>query len=253
MNDPFGSPQSVLVLGGTSEIAHHILRLLVERRARTVVLAARDPHGAESIAGDLLARGATCVYAVPFDARDPSTHRKVIDDVFERHGDMDLVLFAFGALGPPHLVHEDPVVAAEVASVNYVGAVSAGVAVAARMRRQGHGVMVALSSVAGARVRRDNYVYGSAKAGMDGFFQGLGDALEGSGVRVLIVRPGFVRTRMTAGMRPAPFATTPDEVARQVVRGLEEGADVVWVPPLLRSVMAVLRVLPRPLFRRLGR
>jgi decaprenylphospho-beta-D-erythro-pentofuranosid-2-ulose 2-reductase len=122
---------------------------------------------------------------------------------------------------------------------------------ARRLRDQGHGTLVVLSSVAGERVRSANFVYGSSKAGLDGFCQGLGDALVGSGVRVLIVRPGFVPTKMTAGRDRAPFSTTPEQVAEVVVRGLQSGAEVVWSPPVLRWVMAVARHLPRAVFRRL--
>jgi decaprenylphospho-beta-D-erythro-pentofuranosid-2-ulose 2-reductase len=253
VNDAFGHPQSVLVLGGTSEIGQAIVRLLAGHRARTVVLAARDPERAEPFAGELRVRGVDCVETVAFDALDTASHGQVIDAAFERYGDIDLVLFAFGLLGDPDRVHEDPVAATEVASVNYTGAVSAGIAVARNLRRQGHGTIVALSSVAGGRVRADNFVYGSAKAGMDGFFLGLSDALAGTGVRVLVVRPGFVHTRMTTGRAPAPFATTPEEVARHTLRGLETGATVVWAPPVLRSVMGVVGLLPRPVFRRLPR
>ena len=115
---------------------------------------------------------------------------------------------------------------------------------------QGHGTIVVLSSVAGERVRKSNYVYGASKAGLDGFAQGLGDALQGTGARVMVVRPGFVHTKMTAGRKPAPFSTTPDAVADAVVRGLEKGAETIWAPPALRFVMSGMRHLPRPLWRK---
>ena len=124
-------------------------------------------------------------------------------------------------------------------------------AVADRMRDQGHGTIAVLSSVAGERVRKSNFPYGASKAGLDGFCQGLGDFLHGTGVDVLVVRPGFVHTKMTAGMKPAPFATTPDKVAGAVVAGLRRGAHTVWAPPALRFMMMGLRHLPRPLFRRI--
>jgi short-subunit dehydrogenase len=124
---------------------------------------------------------------------------------------------------------------------------------ATRMRRQGHGALVVFSSVAGIRVRRANYVYGSAKAGLDGFAGGLADALAGSGVRLLLVRPGFVIGRMTAGMHPAPLSSTPEQVAAATVAALRRGRGEVWVPPLLRPMFAVMRVLPRALWRRLPR
>lgn len=253
MNDVHGSPQSVLVLGGTSEIALAVLRRLVARRARTIVLAGRDPEGLRRVADELVARGASCVETVVFEATDPAGHAAAVDDVFDRHGDIDLVLVAFGVLGIQEALERDPLAAVQVAQVNYVASVSVGLAAAARLRAQGHGNLVALSSVAAERPRRSNFVYGSSKAGMDAFFRGLGDSLRGSGARVLVVRPGFVHTRMTAGMAPLPFATTPDAVAAAVVRGLETGAETVWVPSVLRWVMAALRHLPGPLFRRVAR
>ena len=124
-------------------------------------------------------------------------------------------------------------------------------AISARLRAQGHGTIVALSSVAGERVRKSNFVYGSSKAGVDAFYQGLGDALRGRGVHVMIVRPGFVTTKMTEGLEPAPLSTTPDAVAQAIAQGLERGRDTVWVPPTLRYVMSGLRHLPRSVFRRL--
>jgi decaprenylphospho-beta-D-erythro-pentofuranosid-2-ulose 2-reductase len=124
-------------------------------------------------------------------------------------------------------------------------------AVAGRMRRQGHGRIVVLSSVAGERARRANFIYGSSKSGLDAFSQGLADALVGTGVGVTIVRPGFVVGRMTEGMTPAPFATTPAAVADAVVRGIESGAAIVYVPPVLRWVFAVMRHLPRAVWRRM--
>ena len=111
--------------------------------------------------------------------------------------------------------------------------------------------MIVLSSVAAERARRSNAIYGAAKAGLDALAQGLADSLAGSGVRVLVVRPGFVRTRMTAGLEAAPFATSPDAVAEAAVKALAGRAHTVWVPPSLRYVFAVLRHLPRPIYRRL--
>jgi decaprenylphospho-beta-D-erythro-pentofuranosid-2-ulose 2-reductase len=252
MNDAHGSPQTVVVFGGSSDIARAVLQKLAARRTRTVVLAGRDPAALEAAAGALREAGVTTVETVAFEALDTDAHAGLVDGVFDRHGDVDLVLVAFGELGDQAAMENDPPAAARLARVNYVASVSIGLAVAARLRAQGHGNLVALSSVAAERPRRSNFVYGSSKAGMDSFFRGLGDALRGSGARVVVVRPGFVRTRMTAGMAPAPFATTPDAVAAGVVRALETGAETVWVPAVLRWVMTVLRHLPAPLFRRLG-
>lgn len=252
MNDAHGSPQTVLVFGGTSEIARSILARLVARRTRAVILAGRDPAGLETVAGELRAAGADLVETVAFEAADTDGHAALVDGVFRRHGDVDLVLFAVGQLGDQAALELDPAAAARLVGVNYTAAVSVGLAVGARLQAQGHGNLVALSSVAAERPRRSNFVYGSSKAGLDAFFRGLGDALAGSGARVVVVRPGFVRTRMTAGLAAAPFATTPQVVADGVVRALETGAATVWAPPVLRGVMTVLRHLPGPVFRRIG-
>lgn len=250
MKDATGSPQSVLVLGATSEIAGAVTRRLVGRRSRRLVLAGRDPVGLERVAEEMRDAGAADVATLGFDATDMASHREVVDKAFAG-GDIDLALVAFGVLGTQETDEHDPEAAARVVTTNFTGAVSTGVAVADRMRAQGHGTIVVLSSVAGERARRSNFVYGSSKAGLDAFYQGLADSLVGTGVTVMVVRPGFVRTRMTAGMSPAPMSTTAEEVADAVVRGLERGSGTVWVPAQLRAVMVVLRHLPRPLFRRL--
>lgn len=251
MQDALGGVQTVLVLGGGSEIAQATLRRLVANRTRTIVLAARRPDSLRAAADELRALGATRVEVVAFDAEATDTHEALIDDCVDRVGDLDLVLVAFGVLGDQAEAERDPAVAAEIARINYVGAVSVSVPLASRLRAQGHGIIVVLSSVAGERARRSNFVYGSSKAGLDALFQGLGDSLVGTGVRVLIVRPGFVHTKMTAGLDPAPLATTPEAVADAIVGGIERGTEIVWVPPALRVVMSVLRHAPRAVFRRL--
>ena len=252
MRDALGAVQSVLVLGGGSEIALAIVDRLVATRCRTVVLAVRDPAAVTPAVERLRSAGASTVEAVAFDALEPASHQAVIDDVVERHGDLDMVLLAFGVLGDQATFDADPVAAAEAARANYVGSVSASLAAAERFRQQGHGVLLVLSSVAGMRTRADNYVYGSTKAGLDAFALGLGDALVGTGARVVVVRPGFVHTKMTEGMPPAPFSTTPEKVADAVVAGLAKGREVIWAPPVVGPVFAVLKLLPRPLWRRIS-
>ena len=251
MNDALGSPQSVLLLGGGSEIGLAITRRLVARRARTVILAGRGPEVLKPAADDLRAAGADSVDVVAFDALATDTHDAFVDDVFARHGDIDLVLMAFGVLGDQEEAERDTDAALAVLRTNFVGAVSVALPVARRLKAQGHGTLLVLSSVAAERARRANFVYGSSKAGLDAFSQGLGDSLAASGARVVVVRPGFVHTKMTAGRRPAPLSTTPEAVADAVVRGLEKGAETIWAPPPLRFVMSAMRHLPRPLWRKI--
>jgi decaprenylphospho-beta-D-erythro-pentofuranosid-2-ulose 2-reductase len=167
------------------------------------------------------------------------------------YGDLDIVVQAFGRLGADD--GDDPEAGARLAEVNYVGAVSSGLAVARQLKAQGHGTLVVLSSVAGVRTRPSNFVYGSTKAAQDAFATGLGHWLHGSGARVLTVRPGYVRSSMSAGVPEAPFAVDPADVADATVKGLRRGADVVWAPGILRLVFAVLRFVPGPIWRRLDR
>ena len=255
MKDSLGSVQSVLVLGGGSEIALATVRELVARRATTVVLAARQPDALDAELKELRelagARPNVTIETVRFDADALDTHDAFVDGVFDRFGDFDVVLIAFGVLGEQSRAERDGAAAVEIARVNYLDPVGVAVPVANRLRAQGHGTIVVLSSVAGERARRSNFVYGSTKAGLDAFFQGLGDALVGTGASVMIVRPGFVHTKMTEGLDPAPLATTPEAVAEAIIRGLERGSEIVWVPPALRWVMTALRHVPRPVFRKL--
>jgi len=250
MKDALGSVQSVLLLGGTSEIGLATVRALVARRTRDVILAARRPSRLEATASELRAAGASSVELVEFDADDIDAHPKFVEEVFSR-GDIDLVLLSFGVLGHRAGIDLDSDEAVKIVRTNYVDAVSVLLPVARRLHAQGHGTVVVLSSVAGERVRRSNFVYGSSKAGLDGFAQGLSDSLVGSGVHVLIVRPGFVATKMTAGLEPPPLSTSAEAVATEVLKGLQRNAHIVWVPPVLRWVMMIVRHMPRALFRRI--
>jgi decaprenylphospho-beta-D-erythro-pentofuranosid-2-ulose 2-reductase len=251
MRDALGAVQSVLILGGTSEIGAATARALVGRRARRVVLAARDVERAAQPAAELRRLGAETVEAIEFDALAPSTHDDVIREAARHLGDIDLAVVAVGVLGDEAAAREQTGPLVEMLETNFVGAASAMAAAARTMRAQGHGTIVVLSSVAGERARKSNFAYGSSKAGLDAFAQGLGDSLEGTGVQVMVVRPGFVRTRMTAGMKAPPLSTTADAVAGGIVAGLASGAHTVWVPGSLRVVMSVLRHAPRAVFRRL--
>lgn len=248
MNNAVHQPQTVLVLGGTSDIGRAIVQALLSPALRTVILAVRHPGECDV---DAMAFGDATVTAVAFDALDVAGHEAFVADVADRFGDLDIVVQAFGQLGDAGL--DDPVAAAELARVNYVGAVSSGLAVAARLRRQGHGTLVVLSSVAGVRTRPSNFVYGSTKAGQDAFATGLGHALHGSGAGVLTVRPGFVRSAMTDGLDEAPFSVDPSDVADAVVNGLRRGRSVVWVPGILQFVFGLLRYAPGFVWRRLDR
>jgi NAD(P)-dependent dehydrogenase (short-subunit alcohol dehydrogenase family) len=238
---------TLLVLGGRSEIGLAVARRLVDQGMSKVILAARR---ADTLDVDL---SPAVVSVVEFDADDVSAHQSLLDRIVAEHGPLDTVVTAFGILGDQARAEADPTHALSIVHTDYVAHVSILTVLANLLRAQGHGALVVFSSVAGVRVRRANYVYGSAKAGLDGFASGLADALAGSGVRLLLVRPGFVVGRMTAGMSPAPFSSTPGQVADATVAALRRGRGEVWVPAVLRPVFAVMRALPRPVWRRLPR
>jgi NAD(P)-dependent dehydrogenase (short-subunit alcohol dehydrogenase family) len=243
--------ETVLVLGGRSEIGLAVARRIAA--GATVVLAARRSADLDAEEKELREAGAAAVDRVEFDADALDTHRAVLLDVVRRHGRLDVVVLAFGILGDQARAERDPAHAVAIVHTDYVAHVAVLMHLAAILRNQGHGALVVFSSVAGARVRRANFVYGSAKAGLDGFASGLADRLHGSGVRLLLVRPGFVIGRMTDGMAPAPFSSTPDAVADATVAALRKGRGEVWVPGVLRPVFAVLRHVPRALWRRMPR
>ena len=253
MRNAVGVVRSVAVLGGRSEIGLAIAHRLVADGARSVVLGTADGAVPESVSAGLIDAGATEVEVVAFDIAAPNTHARAVAEITGRVGDLDVVVDAAGVLGSAAEHEADPVAAAESVGTNFGGHVSALLRLAELLREQGHGTLVVLSSVAGVRVRKANYVYGAAKAGLDGFAHGLGDRLDGSGARVVVVRPGFVRTKMTAGMPDAPFPTTADEVARVTVEGLRAGKDLIWAPPILGPVFGLMRLIPRPIWRRLPR
>ncbi len=248
MSDAF---RRVLVLGGTSEIAAAIVRALAASGPCEVALAGRDEDGLHGAAGRLRKAGCGRVETLALEAFETESHRAALARGIELLDGLDLVILAVGVLGERGGLPQDVAGAVEVLEVNTVGAGSLLLESARALRERGHGTIVVLSSVAAERARAANAVYCASKAGLDALAQGLADALASTGVRVMVVRPGFVRTRMTRGLPVPPLATDPETVARATVRGLRRGAQTVWAPAALRWVMAIVRLLPRPLFRRL--
>jgi decaprenylphospho-beta-D-erythro-pentofuranosid-2-ulose 2-reductase len=248
---PGSTGRRVIVLGGTSEIALAIVGELQRRAPREVVLVGRDGDALAGAAADLRAAGCPRATTLALEAMDTGAHAQLVDQAFAELGGADIVILAVGILGERGGLPADIAAAVEVLQVNVVGAGSLLMHAAGRLRDGGGGALVVLSSVAAERPRPANVVYGASKAGLDALARGLGDALHDEGVRVLVVRPGFVRTRMTEGLEPAPFATDPQAVAGVVLDGLDRGAQVVWAPRVLRWLMLVVRMLPRPLFRRM--
>ena len=242
---------TVLILGGRSEIGTELAVRLAP--GASVVLAARHADRLGEQTAAILAAGAVAVSTREFDADDIESHGPLVASIIAEHGPIDTAVLAFGILGDQGRAEIDAAHAVAVVHTDYVAQVSLLTHLAAAMRQAGRGALVVLSSIAGARVRRANYVYGSAKAGLDGFASGLADALHGTGVRLLIVRPGFVIGRMTEGMTPAPLSSTPSQVAAATARALAKGRRTVWIPWALGPASAVMRLLPQFIWRRMPR
>ncbi len=241
----------LVIFGGRSEIGLEVARRLAP--GATVVLAARRPDDLHAQIAILEQSGAAAVHTAGFDADDLASHHHVVDGIIAAHGPIGVAVLAFGILGDQARAEKDAGHAAAIAHTDYVAQVSLLTVLADRMRSAGRGRLVVFSSVAGVRVRRANYVYGSAKAGLEGFCSGLADALHGSSVRLLLVRPGFVVGRMTQGMSPAPFSSSPEQVADATVRALRRGGRTVWVPWILKPVFTGMKMLPQWMWRRLPR
>ncbi len=250
-------PKTVLVLGGASDIGLASVARLARDGVSHVVLATRDPDALEQrLAAEVVPASPLAavgqIDVVGWDALEPASHRELVTATRTSMGRIDVVICAVGLLGHHAGLPLDPVDADLLVRTNFSGPASAVLAAAHAMVEQGSGDLIVISSVAGARARRSNFVYGSAKAGLDAFSQGLSDALVGSGVRVHVIRPGFVSSKMTTGLPPAPFSTTPEVVADAIAEALTTRREIVWVPRILGPIMALMRVLPRPLWRRIS-
>jgi decaprenylphospho-beta-D-erythro-pentofuranosid-2-ulose 2-reductase len=253
MENSFGQPQSVVVLGGSSDIARALTKRLCAARAHTVVLCGRNQNLLDEAAEEAKDYGATTTDTVKFDAKDVTKAARVVAEAFEKvGGDVDLVVVAVGLLGDQFAQENDAAAAAKVALVNFAWPVAALAEVRRRLVDQGHGRILVMSSVAAIRIRRNAYLYGGAKAGLDRLCDGMADSLDGTGVTLQLLRSGVVRTRMTKDQAPVPFTTGPEEVAGYVMMGLATNDRVIWSPPIMRYAFAMLRHLPKPLWRKVA-
>lgn len=252
MKNGVGVAQNIVLFGGTSDIGLAVLRRVVKPGVARVVLVSRDIDAAEARSAAVLdAHPDVEIHHVRFDASDSASLPEVVSTIVDEIGDIDIAVIAHGLLNEGADYWSDPAGLIRMADVNFTGTMVLMYALAGRMRSQGYGKIVLLSSVAGERVRRGNPAYGATKAGIDGFALALDHELDGSGASVLVVRPGFVTTKMTAGMKKAPFSTDAESVATIVERAIASDKKVVWAPGVLRWLFLVLKNLPLPVWRRL--
>jgi len=251
MDNAFGQPQNVIVLGGSSDIARAITKKLCAARAHTVILAGRNQALLDDAAREALDYGASKTDTVLFDAADVTSAADAVAQAFDKAGDhVDLVIVAVGQLGVQQRDQSDVQAVTRMMTVNFTWPVAALTEVRNRLVAQGSGRILVISSVGAVRVRASAYLYGGAKAGLDRLCDAMADSLLGTGVSLQIVRPGVVRSKMTEGLPDAPFTTGVNEVAENVLKGLASGDRIIWSPPQLKYIFAVLRHLPAPLWRK---
>lgn len=246
-----GEHQNIIVFGGTSEIGLAIIGKLITPATRHVVLACRDIAAGNAAVEALTVPPGCESHVIAWDATALHQHVDCVNAIVDIVGDIDIVIMAAGVLGTQELFDQSPTKSGYAVVTNMAGPITTMIAVSGRMRTQRHGHIVVLSSVAGVRVRAANHVYGSTKAGLDTYAQGLANYLNGTGVNVTIVRPGFVIGRMTNGMAPAPFATTPAAVATATARAVQHQQRIVYSPRILRWVYLALLHVPNAIWRRL--
>jgi len=252
MKNGVGVSQNIVLFGGTSEIGQAIIHKLVKPGVSHVVLVSRDIDAADVLIADIADRYPDLeVHHVRFNADDAASMVHVVAEIVEEIGDVDVAVIAQGVLQEGVDYYANPQALLPVADVNFTGTMVLMYALAAQMRSQGYGKMILLSSVAGERVRKGNPVYGATKAGIDGFALALDHELVGSGVSVLVVRPGFVTTKMTKGMEKAPFSTDAESVATAVSQALNSSRSILWVPGILQYMFFVLKNLPIAIWRKL--
>jgi decaprenylphospho-beta-D-erythro-pentofuranosid-2-ulose 2-reductase len=241
----------VLILGATSAIAQAVARLMAADGAE-FHLVARHADRLRTIAADLTARGAGKVGTTVADLADRQTHEAVIQDARRSLDQIDLVLLAFGTLGDHSASIGDSTVAEQELVTNFLAPAAILARVANQMEAAGRGTIAVIGSVAGDRGRQSNYVYGSAKAGLAAFVQGLRHRLWAKGVRVMLIKPGFVDTPMTAAIpgRGGPLWATPERVARDIHQALAGTPPVLYTPWFWRWIMLIVRLVPDAVFRR---
>jgi short-subunit dehydrogenase len=242
---------NILIIGATSAIAEATARVWAGRGDR-LYLVGRDERRLRAISTDLGVRGAGASWYGVLDVNDFARHDDVIGQAVRTLGQIDIVLVAHGTLGDQQRSEHDAGAARREFDTNAVSVIALLTILGNRLAAQGHGTIAVISSVAGERGRRSNYVYGAAKAAVTAFTQGLRGRLHAAGVHVMTVKPGFVDSPMTAHLEKGALWSTPGHVARCIVRGVDQRRNVVYAPWFWSAIMLVIRAIPEPIFKKLN-
>jgi short-subunit dehydrogenase len=242
--------QKILIIGANSGMAEAVARLYAQRGAALHLLG-RNGERLDALAADLRVRGAAQASWGTLDANDYAHHASVLDDAVHQLAGLDVALVAHGTLGDQKAAELDPAVALRELSTNAVSVVSLCTILANAMEAQGRGTLAVISSVAGERGRQSNYVYGSAKALVTAFTQGLRNRLHKKGVHVCTIKPGFVATPMTAHLKQGPLFASAEKAAECIVRAIDKKKDVAYVPGFWALIMLIIRGIPEGVFKKL--
>jgi decaprenylphospho-beta-D-erythro-pentofuranosid-2-ulose 2-reductase len=248
---PAPLPKRVLVLGATSAIAIAVARKLAAGGA-SFYLVARSEAKLEAVACDLETRGAHAVFAHVLDLDNTAGHPEMLARAAETLGHIDLALIAHGIMGDKKAVQEDYVAAGKVFETNFLSAASLSTWLANYFEARGAGVLAVISSVAGDRGRKSNYVYGASKGALNIFLDGLRNRVDRAGVQVLTIRPGFVSTPMTAHLKQTALFAHPNKVADGILHAIAARKDVVYLPKIWRPIMFLIRNIPERIFKKMN-
>jgi decaprenylphospho-beta-D-erythro-pentofuranosid-2-ulose 2-reductase len=243
--------QRILIVGATSAIAEATAREFAAR-GDSLFLAARNAAALRALADDLRLRGATIAGTALIDARDASSLDRLVETAVQASSGLDQALIAHGSLSNQSACETSAELLREEFSINALSVMTLCLPLAQHFASQRRGVIAVISSVAGDRGRQSNFVYGSAKAAVTAFLSGLGQRLQRSGVKVVIIKPGFVSTPMTAAFKKGALWATPARVARDIRRAMDKGTAVVYTPWFWRPIMFIVRSVPETIFRRLS-
>jgi decaprenylphospho-beta-D-erythro-pentofuranosid-2-ulose 2-reductase len=246
-----GTPRRILVLGATSGIAEACIRLWAER-GDSLFLIARDAAKLGAVAADARTRGAAHVDTSIADLNDTAGHSDVLSHAINSLAGLDIALLAFGVLGDQATAERSFEETSAILHTNLIAAVSTLTWLGNYCAQRHQGTLAVISSVAGERGRKSNYIYGASKAALTVFTDGLRNRIDREGVRVMTIKPGPIRTAMTESMKGAAKFADVNVVAATLVKAIEKGIDVVYVPGIWRIIMAVIRAIPESVFKKLN-
>lgn len=240
----------ILIIGATSAIAEATARRFAANGDR-LHLVARDNERLQALAKDLRVLGAPEASIALFDANTPDTFPALIDDAWRQLNGIDIALIAHGTLSDQKACERDVALTLRELQTNALSAIALLTDLANRMETQRKGTLAVITSVAGDRGRQSNYIYGTAKAALNVFLQGLRNRLYPAGVHVLTIKPGFVDSPMTASFKKGALWAQPDDVAAGICKAIDQSSSSVYLPFFWRWIMLVIRLIPETVFKRL--